>query len=130
MTGRTLLIIDDEPAIGLLIARAGTAAGYRSVATSEAEAFKDSLRASRPSVICVDLAMPGVDGIELLKFLAAERCIAQLLIISGFDGCMLAAALALAKAQGLNIVGTLAKPIQMAGLKSLLIELSESAGED
>jgi DNA-binding response OmpR family regulator len=127
MTDRSLLIIDDEPAIGTLIGRAAQATGYRFVATSDPEVFKRNVDDTHPDIICLDLGMPGVDGIELLHFLAARSCTSQLLIISGFDGRMLAAALALAEGLGLNVVGTLSKPIHMAGLRDLLTELSRAA---
>jgi CheY-like chemotaxis protein len=31
-------------------------------------------RELRPDVVAIDLAMPQVDGVELLRFLASENC--------------------------------------------------------
>jgi DNA-binding response OmpR family regulator len=124
MSDGTLLIIDDEPAMGALIRRAGEACRYDVVVASDAETFKGHFHAAAPDVICLDLAMPGMDGIEMLRFLARRQCRSRLLIISGFDRGTLARAVRLGEALGLHIAGVLPKPIRMAELTDLLSRLA------
>jgi YesN/AraC family two-component response regulator len=68
--------------------------------------------------------MPCFDGIEILRFLARRQCRSQLLIISGFDPGMVQSALRLGEALGLNMAGTIAKPIDIAKLRRLLGEFA------
>ena len=125
MAGASLLIIDDEPAIVTLIRRVGESLGYRVAAVSEPEAFKHHVRTDSPDIICLDLAMPRTDGVELLRFLAGERSDAQLLIITGYDPAMVGTAVRLGEALGVNIARVLQKPIRIAELRALLSELAD-----
>ena len=80
-----------------------------------------------PDLIGFDLAMPGGDGIELIRFLAGEGCKAPILIITGHDQRVLAAAARLGRERGLNIVETLSKPFSVETLKTALEHLVEAA---
>ena len=122
----TLLVIDDEPAITSLLKRVAEGCGYDVIATSNAEAFKQHARENDLSLICLDLAMPGTDGIELLRFLAAEGCRSRVLIMSGSDRRLLHTALRLAEALGLEIAGSIPKPLQIAEIRALLDDLCRS----
>jgi CheY-like chemotaxis protein len=119
----TLVIIDDEPAITALIRRIGESCGYDAFATSDPQAFKDHIRNAAPDLICMDLAMPGTDGIELMRFLATERCRSKLLIMSGSEPQLLQSALRLGEALGLEITATIPKPLRIDALRDLLAEL-------
>jgi DNA-binding response OmpR family regulator len=123
MTCGTLMVIDDEPAITALFKRLAHRSGYEVIATSDAEEFKQHVRAGDPDLICLDLGMPGTDGIELLRFHAAEECPCRVLIMSGSDRQMLETALRLAEALGLDIVGSIPKPLQIAEVRDLLDSL-------
>jgi CheY-like chemotaxis protein len=125
MRRRTLLIIDDEPAIAALLKRIGESCGYDAFATSQPEIFKQQFKSITPDVVCLDLVMPDVDGIEILRFLADEQCESQLLIISGFDRQILQSALRLGEALGLKIAGTISKPIPLAALRNLLMQAAQ-----
>ena len=119
----TLLVIDDEPAITALIRRIAEACGYEVSATSDPEAFKQHVRTAAPDVICMDLAMPQMDGIELMRFLATERCASKLLIMSGSEPQLLKSALRLGEALGLPISGTIPKPLRIEAVRQLLTDL-------
>jgi CheY-like chemotaxis protein len=123
VTKASLLIIDDEPAICRLIRRAGEACGYRVAIAVDQDSFELCLSIDPPTVICLDLAMPGADGIELLRLLAARRCKARIMIISGYASAMVGTAVRLGEALGLNIAPVLLKPIRIAELRALLLDL-------
>lgn len=117
---KRFLIVDDEPAIGRFIQAAAQTCGYDAHVTSEPVAFMDEMAAHEPDAIALDLSMPGVDGIELLRFLATAKCRAGILIISGFDDRVLETAGELGGTLGLRICGTLTKPIRLADLRAAI----------
>ena len=122
----TLVIIDDEPAITALIKRIADSCGYQALATSDPEAFKQHVRTHPPDLICMDLAMPGTDGIELMRFLAGEQCRSKLLIMSGSEPQLLHSALRLGEALGLEIAATIPKPLRIDALRDCLMNLHRS----
>ena len=103
MVENSLFVIDDEPAICTLIQRIAEGCGYPVAVTSDPAVFKQQFRAVAPNVICLDLAMPGSDGIEVLRFLAAQGCQARVLVISGYQSAMVQMAVRLGEALGLEI---------------------------
>ena len=118
-----LLVIDDEPALGEYIASAAKECGYDPVLTSDDRQFRDAFIAERPDVVALDLGMPGMDGVELLRFLADEKFEAPVLIISGFDRRVLDSAFRLGEALGLSMVGPVEKPARLEELEALLNQL-------
>ena len=123
MVETSLFGIDDEPAICTLIQRIAEGCGYPVAVTSDPAVFKQQFRAVAPNVICLDLAMPGSDGIEVLRFLAAQGCQARVLVISGYQSAMVQMAVRLGEALGLEIAAVLSKPIRIAELRNLLLQL-------
>jgi DNA-binding response OmpR family regulator len=124
-----LLLIDDEPFVGRFLAHAAEECGYRALATATADSFKREYRLLEPDVIALDLAMPGGDGVELLRFLAAEQCRAPVLIVSGFERRVLESSMRLGEKMGLNMIGPLAKPLLVAELQAVLgsVQVREAA---
>lgn len=120
---KRFMIVDDEPAIGRLIARVAAASGYSVSSTTDPETFMDEVVWQEPHVIALDLSMPGVDGVELLRFLAAIKCKAKILVISGFDPRVLETSGTLGSALGLRICGTLSKPMRVADLREAIAAL-------
>ena len=125
-----LLLIDDEPALGQFLANAARDTGFEPVITSEDEQFRKEFRAERPDMVALDLGMPGMDGVELLRFLAEEGYRSPVLIISGFDRRVLEAAFRLGEALGLVMAGPLEKPVRLENLESELQRLKASLVSD
>ena len=65
-----LLLIDDEPTLAEFLADAARESGFDPVITGEDEEFRDAFRDQRPDMVALDLGMPGMDGVELIRFLA------------------------------------------------------------
>ena len=123
MNARHLLLIDDEPAFGRFIAHAAETGGFTAHVTMSAEPFKQKYRDLKPEALALDLGMPQVDGVELLRFLAEEKCTAPVIIISGFDRRVLDSSMRLGSALGLNMVGPLEKPVRLQELLDLLDQI-------
>lgn len=121
-----LLLIDDEPALAEFLANAARETGFEPVITSEDWQFRDEFLANRPNMVALDLGMPGMDGIELLRFLAEQDFRSPVLIVSGFDRRVLESAFRLGEALGLAMAGPLEKPVRLEQLENLLNELKAS----
>ena len=65
--GNRLLVIDDELAICRPIKHVAEGCGFAVVITDDSETFVRRLRCWKPTVIVLDLKMPKVDGIEVLR---------------------------------------------------------------
>ena len=125
-----LLLIDDEPALAEFLANAARGTGFDPVITSEDGEFRDEFRATRPDMVALDLGMPGMDGVELLRFLADEDYRAPVLIVSGFDRRVLEAAFRLGEALGLVMAGPLEKPVRLDELERELQRLKATLVSD
>jgi DNA-binding response OmpR family regulator len=104
-----LLLIDDDQHVGAAFAKVAKSCGYDSQVTSCGSDFKAAYHIFKPQVIICDLAMPGGDGIELLRFLADSGSESKILIVSGLDRRVVDAAKRLADARGLKIAATFNK---------------------
>jgi DNA-binding response OmpR family regulator len=118
-----LLLIDDEPALADFLANAARMCGFEPQVTAKDEDFRAQFLADTPEMVALDLGMPGMDGIELLRFLAAENYASPVLIVSGFDRRVLESAFRLGKALGLNMAGPVEKPVRLKELEVTLSEL-------
>lgn len=118
-----LLVIDDEPALADFVAQVARECGFKPVLTARDDDFRGEFRSHRPDVVVLDLGMPGMDGVELLRFLAAEDNEAPVLIFSGFDRRVLESAFRLGEALGLRMIGPLEKPVRFNELEHLLNSL-------
>jgi DNA-binding response OmpR family regulator len=119
-----LLLIDDEPALADYLAKAAQACGFEPIVTAEDQQFRDALVANRPEMVALDLGMPGMDGVELTRFLAEQDYRGPVLIVSGFDRRVLESAFRLGEALGLNMVGPVEKPVRLEVLEEILSKLT------
>ncbi len=122
---KRLLLVDDEPGMTdfiRAIAEEGSAFDIRT--SNNAAEFKTAFLEWQPDAVILDLAMPGTDGVELLRWLAEARCTARIAIISGFDKRVLEAAGRLGEASGLSITDKLTKPIRLSAMRQALDRLA------
>ncbi|HEX5033787.1 MAG TPA: response regulator [bacterium] len=115
-----MLLIDDEPALAAFVAKAADLCGFEPLIADQDNEFRESFQSRRPQMVALDLGMPGMDGVELLRFLAAEGFEEPVLIISGFDRRVLDSAFRLGEALGLRMVGPLEKPARLEELEDIL----------
>jgi len=122
MSTTRLLILDDDPDVARTVGFIAESAGVESRATLQADAFFSELREWMPTHVMVDLMMPGMDGVEVMRRLAAVNCRSRIIIGSGAGHRVLDAARLSAAEHGLNIAGVLPKPFSAAALRALLAD--------
>jgi two-component system KDP operon response regulator KdpE len=62
-----ILVVDDDPAIGAALADELQAVGYEIVTALEGHEGLSRFRERTPDLVVTDLAMPGMDGFELIE---------------------------------------------------------------
>jgi EAL domain-containing protein (putative c-di-GMP-specific phosphodiesterase class I) len=115
-----LLVIDDQPDLCEFISEAAANLGFEVRSVTEPDAFRRAVQEFKPTVVVLDLQMPGADGIELLRYLAEQGSKASVLVASGMDQRVLSTAQQIGRSQGLNMLGALQKPILLADLEATL----------
>jgi N-acetylglucosaminyldiphosphoundecaprenol N-acetyl-beta-D-mannosaminyltransferase len=120
MARQRLLVLDDDQEIGEIVAITAQSLGMDCIATSDSQEF---VKALRPDVtlILLDLVMPKVDGIEILRLLGEQRCRAGIIVMSGVGKRVVESAESLATMLGLSIVDHLIKPFSIAQLEETLL---------
>jgi EAL domain-containing protein (putative c-di-GMP-specific phosphodiesterase class I)/AmiR/NasT family two-component response regulator len=113
-----LLVIDDDPDMCALVAHAATSAGLEATASTDFEQFKAGLTADTDLVV-IDLMMPKVDGIEVIRYLSDRGHRAEVVLISGFDKKVLNVASQLASTLGLDVRASLQKPLSHGQLRDV-----------
>ncbi|MCS0587638.1 EAL domain-containing protein [Massilia norwichensis] len=78
-------------------------------------------------VAVIDLALGGMDGLELLRAIAGLKSGVRLIVIGAQPASVLFSVETLAQAYGVELLGTVAKPVSSAKLKTLLDNLQPPA---
>jgi EAL domain-containing protein (putative c-di-GMP-specific phosphodiesterase class I)/CheY-like chemotaxis protein len=121
---RSVLVIDDEPAIGEVIGLVAQDLGMTcNVLTSALQMDKELDPAV--TAIVVDLMMPGMDGIEVVRLLAERNCRATIVLMSGHDRSVLRSVEEMARALGLRTAEPLQKPFRLADIRAMLTTVAQ-----
>jgi CheY-like chemotaxis protein len=82
MNGKSLVLIADDDADILLLVRAVLErSGHEVVAASDGAEALASVRARKPDLVVLDIAMPEVDGLEVLRRLRADPTTSELPVV-------------------------------------------------
>ena len=94
-SAKRLLVMDDEAAFARFVRRIAEGEGYEVEVLTLPREFAATFERFDPNVVILDVVMPEIDGIELIRWLIAE-------------------------AHGLMEVTSVVKPIGVADLRKLL----------
>ena len=124
-----LFIFDDDTSILSVVTSIAERANYVVHATTEPRELIDRMPEIAPRAIVLDLQIPGMDGIEVLRELAEAQTDAGIVLLSGMDERTLASAEGYGTARGLNVVATMQKPFVPEELLELLESMRTSDAE-
>src|SRR6476646_725861 len=96
-----LVVLDDDEAIAQFMAAVANGRGWDARAVMHEAEFQALIRAAPPSAIILDLQLATSDGIEQLRFLHSIGYRGAIVLISGFDARVLAAAQQIGHSLGL-----------------------------
>jgi two-component system response regulator ResD len=85
-TRGSILVVDDEPTIAEVVARYLTRAGFETRTAADGPSALAAATARRPDLVVLDIMLPGLDGLEVMRRLhrdAAERVPVILLTAKG-----------------------------------------------
>ncbi len=120
MTGKRLLVVDDDPEFGEFVRKVALQATYQVEVVTDGNAFKRCHEKFKPTIVVLDIVMPGVDGIELVQWLAECKSTVHLIIASGYAPMYTDLARKMAQSKGFRSVTSLPKPVTPAKLRAAL----------
>jgi two-component system, OmpR family, response regulator ResD len=68
----TVLVVDDEPIVRDVVVRYLEQAGYRTLQAPDGDAARALLEQEEPSLVVLDLMLPGTDGLALCRWIRAR----------------------------------------------------------
>jgi two-component system response regulator FixJ len=82
--GGLVHIVDDDEAVARTVARTARSIGLETRLFRSPAEFLGMLDELEPGVICLDIKMPGMSGIDLLKLLSRKRIDWPVIMLTGF----------------------------------------------
>lgn len=85
------------------------------------------LEARSVDVVLIDLEMPIMDGVELIRAMAQKKLVSSIIILSAKDPILIASVGTMAEADGLHVLGTFQKPLLPDALECSLLRFIQDA---
>ena len=105
--------------MGELISAAAQVLGFQCTVTKDSITFMENLT-PETTLVLLDLMMPGLDGIELLRLLGKRKCRANIVLMSGAGKGTIESAAQYAQVLGLSVIAHLQKPFRLEELEEVL----------
>lgn len=121
MSQRTVYLIDDETEMLEMLSDVVEMTGLLVEPFSRATIFFEQVtNFEADSILVLDLNMPDMDGIEVIRRLSTMSSPPALILMSGHDSGVLHAAEKLGRARNLDILDYIGKPINLEKFQNLL----------
>jgi len=122
ISNNNLLVVEDEKDFLALVAHLAQGVGFDVKTASNAETFREQVQRCAPSIVLLDLQIPGMDGVEALRHLARLNSPCSVALISAMDQRVLSSARRLGESLGLNMLGAVQKPAMLEDIEALLVK--------
>ena len=118
---KTILVVDDEDKVRESVREVLGDEGYRVIDTADGERVLDILEQEKPGLVLLDIWMPQIDGIDLLKQIKSKEPATNVVMISGHGN--IHTAVTATKAGAFDFIE---KPLS---LDALLLTVQRALGE-
>lgn len=119
----TFLVVEDDAFMQDLAVTTLGLIGATDIATAfNGKLALDYLQSasSPPDVVFIDIRMPEMGGVELMRHLAEQKFAGAIIIASGIDEETVSVAEEMAKMKNLNVLGHIKKPLGLDALRDIL----------
>ena len=120
-TQKTILVVDDEDGVRESVREVLSDEGYRVVDTADGARVLEIIKAERPELVLLDIWMPQVDGIGLLKEIKSQEPEINVVMVSGHGNIHTAVT-----ATKFGAFDFIEKPVSLDGL---LLTVQRALGE-
>jgi len=116
----TVFLVDDDPQILRALTRGLTAEGFAVRSWESADAFLSEHDPDAPGVLIADIALPGLNGLELQALLSSSGRLRPIVFVSGKGNIPMTV-----QAMRAGAVSFLEKPVRLTDLVSAVREALE-----
>ena len=81
MSPKRILVIDDDRQVSLALSVRLKAAGYEVDVAGDGESGLEKLSAVAPDIVLLDMRMPGIDGVEVMRRMKQDPQLADIPVI-------------------------------------------------
>lgn len=120
-----LYVLDDDEQYAKLLVEVASTAGWNACHELSPTDFIET-KYEAQGVLVLDLDMPEMDGIEVIRSLARHNSDLRIILISGFDPRVLHSAKQLAEAHDMQVIESLPKPVPINKFIETLSAANES----
>jgi two-component system NtrC family response regulator len=121
---KTILIVDDEKDFCTILSDSLSQDKYRVVTAFNGKTGLELAKKERPDLMLLDIKMPGMDGIEVLRKIKKMKKEIVVIMFTGYGTLETAR-----EAMKLGAYDYVTKPVDLFLLKSLVEEVLEGAGK-
>jgi CheY-like chemotaxis protein len=121
-----VFVVDDEARISSILQRIIEKMGCEVKCIEDGSQVGNALIAYEPDVIFLDLAMPGIDGVEVISGLGQAGCKSKIVLMSGIDKRTLSSVSEGARQNQLDVIHAITKPFALGQVEGILQPLIEA----
>jgi DNA-binding response OmpR family regulator len=81
----TVLVVDDEPIVREIVVGYLQREGVRTLEAADGDRARELLEAEKPSLVILDVMLPGVDGLELCRWIRSRSQVPVILLTARGD---------------------------------------------
>jgi len=119
-----VLVVDDDADFARFVKGVAESIGLRAEVLDTPSEFKTKFEALRPATVVLDIAMPGIDGVQLSQWMGqqflqhGQQC--RVILVSGYGVEFIRLCSSIAALSGLENIQGLSKPIEHGALAAAL----------
>jgi EAL domain-containing protein (putative c-di-GMP-specific phosphodiesterase class I)/FixJ family two-component response regulator len=121
---RKVMVLDDDAESGRYVCDVAEEMGLSCKSTTDPMAFLEGMT-EETTLIFLDLVMPEMDGVEMLRMLGQRHCKASIVLMSGADKRIMETVKEMAGPLRLSVVGHIQKPARLKDVEAMLRKHAE-----